>query len=147
MTEADTRANHIDPALAAAGWGVVPGSRILRDHPITLGRLRGAWIMGRAAEGGHARRRGWRGAELGDAEVEDLDAPVGGDEEVLGLDVAVDDDLVMGGGEPAGDLQRGLRDADGARRHMERLVKGSSEYLAARSPELVTQKVRWGDPG
>jgi DNA-binding GntR family transcriptional regulator len=40
-----------------------------------------------------------------------------------------------------------LRDADGARRHMERLVKGSSEYLAARSPELVTQKVRWGDPG
>jgi len=42
VTEADTRANHIDPALAAAGWGVVPGSRILRDHPITLGRLRGA---------------------------------------------------------------------------------------------------------
>ena len=42
MTEADTRANHIDPALAAAGWGVVPDSRILRDHPITLGRLRGA---------------------------------------------------------------------------------------------------------
>ena len=40
-----------------------------------------------------------------------------------------------------------LRYADGARRHMERLVKGSSEYLAARSPELVSQKVRWGDPG
>ncbi|WP_255265966.1 FadR/GntR family transcriptional regulator [Sphingopyxis terrae] len=40
-----------------------------------------------------------------------------------------------------------LRDADGARRHMARLVTGSSAYLAARSPELVSQKVRWGDPG
>ena len=33
------------------------------------------------------------------------------------------------------------------RRHMARLVTGSSAYLAARSPELVSQKVRWGDPG
>ncbi len=30
-TEADTRATRIDPALAAAGWGVVPGSRIRRE--------------------------------------------------------------------------------------------------------------------
>lgn len=39
-----------------------------------------------------------------------------------------------------------LRDAAGARRHMERLVSGSSEYLASRSPELVAQRVRWSDP-
>ncbi len=39
--EAETRAEHIDPALKAAGWGVVEGSRILREHPITLGRLEG----------------------------------------------------------------------------------------------------------
>lgn len=38
-----------------------------------------------------------------------------------------------------------LRNSDGARRHMERLVKGSSEYLADRSPELVAQKVQWGE--
>ena len=30
MNEAETRAEHIDPALKAAGWGVVDGSRILR---------------------------------------------------------------------------------------------------------------------
>ncbi|HEV3163294.1 MAG TPA: hypothetical protein VGZ22_04590 [Isosphaeraceae bacterium] len=28
MNEAETRAEHVDPALAAAGWGVVEGSRI-----------------------------------------------------------------------------------------------------------------------
>ena len=31
MNEAETRAEHIDPALAAAGWGVVEGSRITRE--------------------------------------------------------------------------------------------------------------------
>ena len=41
MNEAETRAEHIDPALRAAGWGVVEGSRIRREHPITLGRLEG----------------------------------------------------------------------------------------------------------
>ena len=41
MNEAETRAEHIDPVLAAAGWGVVEGSRIRREYPITLGRLEG----------------------------------------------------------------------------------------------------------
>jgi type I restriction enzyme R subunit len=41
MNEAETRAEHIDPALKAAGWGVAEGSRILREYPITLGRLTG----------------------------------------------------------------------------------------------------------
>jgi type I restriction enzyme R subunit len=41
MNEAETRAEHIDPALVAAGWGVVEGSRIRREFPITLGRLEG----------------------------------------------------------------------------------------------------------
>lgn len=47
MNEAETRAEHIDPALEAAGWGVVEGSRIRREYPITLGRLQG---FGRRAE-------------------------------------------------------------------------------------------------
>jgi len=42
MNEAETRAEHIDPALKAAGWGVVEGSRILREFQITQGRLQGA---------------------------------------------------------------------------------------------------------
>jgi type I restriction enzyme R subunit len=48
MNEAETRAEHIDPALAAAGWGVVEGSRIGREYPITLGRLEGHGRRGRA---------------------------------------------------------------------------------------------------
>ena len=38
MNEAETRAELIDPALKAADWGVVSGSRIRREF-ITLGRL------------------------------------------------------------------------------------------------------------
>ena len=41
MNEAETRAEHIDPALRAAGWGVVEGSRIRREYPITPGRIEG----------------------------------------------------------------------------------------------------------
>ena len=41
MNEAETRAEHIDPALKAAGWGEVEGSRILREYRITQGRLQG----------------------------------------------------------------------------------------------------------
>jgi len=41
MNEAETRAEHIDPALKAAGWGVDEGSRIRREYPITLGRIEG----------------------------------------------------------------------------------------------------------
>lgn len=40
-TEADTRANRIDPVLREAGWGVVEGSRIRREM-ICPGRITGA---------------------------------------------------------------------------------------------------------
>ena len=48
MNEAETRAEHIDPALKAAGWGVVEGSRISREFPITQGRLEGLGRRGKA---------------------------------------------------------------------------------------------------
>src|SRR5947209_20039420 len=47
MNEAETRADHIDPALAAAGWGVVESSRIRREYPITLGRIEGQGRRGK----------------------------------------------------------------------------------------------------
>ena len=47
MNEAETRADHIDPALKAAGWGVVDGSRIAREHPITPGRIEGQGRRGK----------------------------------------------------------------------------------------------------
>jgi type I restriction enzyme R subunit len=48
MNEAETRAEHIDPALKAAGWGVVEGCRIRREYQITLGRIEGLGRRGRA---------------------------------------------------------------------------------------------------
>lgn len=39
MNEAETRAELIDPKLKECGWGVVDGSKILREYPITLGRI------------------------------------------------------------------------------------------------------------
>jgi type I restriction enzyme R subunit len=47
MNEAETRAELIDPTLQAAGWGVVEGSRIRREYPITLGRLEGQGRRGK----------------------------------------------------------------------------------------------------
>ncbi|MBA2383026.1 MAG: DEAD/DEAH box helicase family protein [Chloroflexi bacterium] len=41
MNEAETRAEYIDPALKAAGWGEVEGSRISREYQLTEGRLQG----------------------------------------------------------------------------------------------------------
>ncbi len=48
MNEAETRAEHIYPALKAAGWGVVEGSKILREYPITPGRIEGHGKRGKA---------------------------------------------------------------------------------------------------
>ena len=47
MNEAETRAEHIDPALKAAGWGDVEGSKILREYPITPGRIEGLGRRGK----------------------------------------------------------------------------------------------------
>jgi type I restriction enzyme, R subunit len=52
MNEAETRADHIDPALKAPGWGVVDGSRIRREFAITLGRIEGNRRRGAGAHRG-----------------------------------------------------------------------------------------------
>ena len=39
MNEAETRAEYIDPKLKASGWGVVEGSKILREYHITAGKI------------------------------------------------------------------------------------------------------------
>lgn len=39
MNEAETRAELIDPKLKECGWGVIEGSKILREHHITAGRI------------------------------------------------------------------------------------------------------------
>ena len=39
MNEAETRAELIDPKLRACGWGVVEGSRVMREFNITAGKI------------------------------------------------------------------------------------------------------------
>ena len=41
MNETETKATYIDPVLKEAGWGVVEGSRIRMEFPISKGRLIG----------------------------------------------------------------------------------------------------------
>lgn len=39
MNEAETRAELIDPKLKSCGWGIVEGSKVLREYNITAGRI------------------------------------------------------------------------------------------------------------
>lgn len=48
MNESETRAELIDPKLKACGWGVIEGSKVLREHNITAGRIQSG--------GGRSRR-------------------------------------------------------------------------------------------
>jgi len=48
MNEAETRAEQVDPALREAGWGVIEGSKILREYSITPGRIEGLGRRGRS---------------------------------------------------------------------------------------------------
>ena len=74
MNEAETRAEHIDPALAAAGWGVVEGSRIRREYPITLGRIEGAGKRGKALSADYVLE--YRNTKLAVVEAKAWDKPL-----------------------------------------------------------------------
>ena len=74
MNEAETRAEHVDPALAAAGWGVVAGSRIRREYQITLGRLEGHGRRGHADVADYLLE--YRNTKLAVVEAKAFDAPL-----------------------------------------------------------------------
>lgn len=48
MNEAETRAELIDPNLREKGWGITPGSKILREYHITNGRIQTGGTRGKA---------------------------------------------------------------------------------------------------
>jgi type I restriction enzyme, R subunit len=71
MNEAETRAEHIDPALRAAGWGVVAGSRIRREYPITPGRIEGRGRTGKPLTADYVLE--YRNTKLGVSEAKAWD--------------------------------------------------------------------------
>ncbi|MFP5384223.1 MAG: EcoAI/FtnUII family type I restriction enzme subunit R [Gammaproteobacteria bacterium] len=74
MNEAETRAEHIDPALKAAGWGVVEGSRVRREYLITQGRLEGAGKRGKALTADYVLE--YRNTKLAVVEAKAWDKPL-----------------------------------------------------------------------
>jgi len=74
VNEAETRAEHIDPALKAAGWGVVEGSRIRREYPITLGRIEGNGRRGKALTADYVLE--YRNTKLAVVEAKAWDKPL-----------------------------------------------------------------------
>src|SRR5690348_9514323 len=74
MNEAETRAEHIDPALKAAGWGVVEGSRIRREYQITLGRIEGHGRRGKPLIADYVLE--FRNTKLAVIEAKPWDAPL-----------------------------------------------------------------------
>ena len=74
MNEAETRAEYIDPSLAAAGWGVVPGSRIRREYPITLGRIEGHGRRGKALTADYVLE--YRNTKIAVVEAKAFDEPL-----------------------------------------------------------------------
>ena len=79
MNEADTRAELIDPALKAAGWGVVEGSRIRREYLISPGRIEGKGRRGKPVKADYVLE--YRNTKLGvveaKADTEELTEGVG----------------------------------------------------------------------
>jgi len=74
MNEAQTRLEHIDPALKAAGWGSVDGSRIRVEYGITLGRLEGAGKRGAALSADYVLE--YRNTKLAVVEAKAWDKPL-----------------------------------------------------------------------
>ena len=74
MNEAETRAELIDPKLKSCGWGVVEGSKILREYGITAGKIQ---------TGGRGRREiadyilVYKGIKLAVVEAKSNELPVG----------------------------------------------------------------------
>ena len=73
MNEAETRAELIDPALKAAGWGVVEGSRVRREQ-ITLGRIQGGGQRSKAEFADYVLM--YRNHKLAVVEAKRRDSPV-----------------------------------------------------------------------
>ncbi len=75
MNEAETRAELIDPKLKACGWGVIEGSKILREYHITAGRIQTGGIRAKKLTADYILV--YKGIKLAVVEAKSADLEVG----------------------------------------------------------------------
>ncbi|MBW8330713.1 MAG: DEAD/DEAH box helicase family protein [Prolixibacteraceae bacterium] len=72
MNEAQTEYEYIDPALKAAGWGVVEGSQVRKQWPISQGRLLGQGRRSKPLKADYVLRYKNRSLAVIEAKARDL---------------------------------------------------------------------------
>lgn len=75
MNESETRAELIDPKLKACGWGVVEGSKILREYHITAGKIQSGGGRGKKEIADYILV--YKGIKLAVVEAKSVDLEVG----------------------------------------------------------------------
>ena len=75
MNEAETRAELIDPKLKSCGWGVIDGSKILREYRITEGKIQVGGIRGKREIADYVLV--YKGVKLAVVEAKSVDLEVG----------------------------------------------------------------------
>ncbi len=75
MNEAETRAELIDPTLKACGWGVVEGSKVLREYNITAGKIQTGGVRAKKLTADYVLV--YKGIKLAVIEAKSDDLPVG----------------------------------------------------------------------
>lgn len=75
MNEAETRAELIDPLLLASGWGVVAGTKVLREYTITAGKIQTGGTRGKKLTADYVLV--YKGIKLAVIEAKSRDLPVG----------------------------------------------------------------------
>jgi len=75
MNEAETRAELIDPQLTSKGWGVVESSRVLREYPITDGKIQANGLRGARLKADYVLE--YKGVKLAIIEAKSSEYPVG----------------------------------------------------------------------
>lgn len=75
MNEAETRAELIDPKLKSCGWGVIDGSKVLREYRITEGKIQVGGVRGKREIADYVLV--YRGIKLAVVEAKSVDLEVG----------------------------------------------------------------------
>lgn len=75
MTEDETRAELIDPKLKEAGWGIIEGSKVYRNHPITAGKIQVGGTRSKILRADYVLS--FKGVKLAVIEAKSVDLEVG----------------------------------------------------------------------